>query len=109
MTLRQAIKYVLRRGRFRSNRARLRAFYWLAFRHWETEICQNCGRPVRQVWWCHDDKLWTRITGNPKPSGRECAAGIWCIRCFDDAAREIDTGWIEWAPINLKHVGDPRS
>jgi hypothetical protein len=66
-------------------------------------VCQCCGRPVREVWWCHDDKLWERVTGNPKPTGRENAAGVWCIRCFNEAASNL--GWIEWAPLNLQQLG----
>lgn len=87
--------------------ARLRAFYWAFIRRWEAEICQECGRPVRLVWWCHDDKLWTAVTGKPKPPGRECAGGIWCIYCFDTAARSL-MGWIEWAPLNLCRLQSAR-
>jgi len=89
-------RYVLS-GRF-SGMARWRAFYWYVLRDWETEICTECGRPVRLVWWCSDDQLWERVTGNAKtPGGREAASGIWCIHCFDAAAR-AHAGWIEWAP-----------
>jgi hypothetical protein len=82
-------------------------------RWWETELCQHCGRPVRQVWWCHDDRLWECLTGNEgergrRPGSKEPAAGISCIRCFDDAARHNpEIGWIEWAPVNLRHLGEP--
>jgi hypothetical protein len=106
MTTWQRLRYVLARGRFQGW-AKARAFYWSVIRRWETEICMKCGRPVRVVWWCHDSALWTRITGNPKPPGSESAAGIWCIYCFDKACRAEKTGWIEWAPLNLFHIGDP--
>lgn len=106
MTFRNAVRYALKPGRFHGWRSKARAFYWLWVRRWETEICQHCGRPVRLVWWCHDDALWTKVTGNPKPSGRECAAGIWCIWCFDDECRRLRVGWMEWAPLNLRHIGE---
>lgn len=96
------LRYVFVGGRFHGA-AKWRASYWVIVRRWETEICAECGRPVRLVWWCHDDALWTAVTGNPKPPGRENAAGIWCITCFDEAARD-KTGWIEWAPVNLRHL-----
>lgn len=84
--------------------ARLRAFYWCFLRRWETEICQSCGRPVRLVWWCSDDALWTLVTGKPKPAGREAAGGIRCIYCFDAAARAAGVPWIEWAPLNFRYL-----
>lgn len=80
----------------------LRRFYWRHIRRWESEICEVCGRPVRVAWWCHDPKLWTRVTGYSRV-GREDAAGIWCIYCFDAATRFMP--WLEWAPINLRHLG----
>lgn len=95
------LRYVF--GRYKSV-ARLRAFYWVVIRRWETEICGKCGRPVRVVWWCHDDALWTAATGNEKPSGREAAGGVRCIVCFDRAARMAGVDWIEWAPVNLRHL-----
>jgi hypothetical protein len=82
----------------------LRAAYWVLVRHWDAEICQDCGRPVREVWWCHDDLLWEKVTGRPKPAGsREAAGGVFCIRCFDAAARTV-CGWVEWAPLNLRFL-----
>lgn len=85
-------------------KARWRAAFWLVIRCWETEICSACGRPVGLVWWCHDDFLWEKVTGNHKPAGsRESAGGIFCIPCFDKAAREV-CPWIEWAPLNLRHL-----
>lgn len=85
---------------------RLRALYWIVLRRWDAEIC-SCGRPVRLVWWCHDDFLWEKVTGKAKPVGsRESAAGILCIQCFDIAAKEV-CPWIEWAPLNLRHLQSP--
>lgn len=109
-TLRR-IRYCLGHGRFLSPAARLRATYWSVLRRWETELCQECGRPVRQVWWCSDDRLWERVTGNRRrPRSREPASGIRCIRCFDEAVCEdSEAGWVEWAPVNLRHIGDPPS
>jgi len=70
----------------------------------EEERCENCGGPVGLVWWCHDDFLWEKVTGKPKPAGsRESAAGHLCISCFDTAARKV-CPWIEWAPLNLRHL-----
>lgn len=100
----QRLRYVFKTERFRSRPAQARAFYWVVLRHWETEICTECGRPVRLVWWCHDDFLWTRITGWAKtPGSKEAAAGCLCIYCFDGMAREL-CAWIEWAPVNLRHL-----
>lgn len=97
----QRTRYVLSRYR---GIARLRAFYWIIIRRWETEICGKCGRPVRVVWWCHDDALWTAATGNEKPPGRESAGGIRCIICFDKDAKAAGAAWIEWAPVNLRYL-----
>lgn len=85
---------------------RLRRFYWRRIRHYETELCHFCGRPVRVVWWCHDDRLWQLVTGH-KRIGREAAAGVRCIPCFDAEAKRSGAGWIEWAPVNLRHLGEP--
>jgi hypothetical protein len=84
--------------------ALLRAFYWAFIRRWGSELCHTCGRPVRLVWWCHDDKLWTAVTGKTKPAGRESAGGIRCIHCFDAAAKKAGVPWIEWAPLNLRYL-----
>lgn len=70
------------------------------------EICNECGGAVDLVWWCHDDLLWEVVTGKIKPVGsRESAGGILCIQCFDRKAREV-CPWIEWAPVNLRHLLD---
>jgi hypothetical protein len=104
MKLRHAVVYVFGGDRYPGWGTKARALYWLVIRRWETEICQHCGRPVRLVWWCHDDLLWEKVTGKPKPTGsRESASGILCIRCFDTAAKKV-CGWIEWAPLNLRHL-----
>jgi len=87
--------------------ARLRAFWHRHIKGYECEVCHECGRPVDLVWWCHDDKLWEQVTGHAKPSGRESAAGVWCISCFNAAAKE-HVGWIEWAPLNLQNLGNGR-
>lgn len=87
--------------------AHLRRWYWQRIRRWDAEICQECGRPVRTVWWCHDDMLWEKVTGKIKPAGsRESASGIMCMDCFDELAREVCV-WIEWAPVNLRHMLKP--
>lgn len=97
----RGLPYTFRRFR---GRVFLRAFWWRHVRGWDAEICQKCGRPVGLVWWCHDNFLWEKVTGNPRPVGsREPAAGIFCIACFDRAARKV-CGWIEWAPLNLQHL-----
>jgi hypothetical protein len=97
------MRYTLRKFR---GTALLRALWHRHVLRYDYEVCEHCGRPVRHVWWCHDDKLWEQITGNAKPSGRESAAGIWCITCFDREAKKL--GWIEWAPLNLRHLGSER-
>lgn len=84
--------------------AAMRALYWYVIRNYETEVCTECGRPVGVVWWCHDDFLWEKVTGNTKPTGsRESASGTLCISCFDVAAKRV-CPWIEWAPLNLRHL-----
>jgi hypothetical protein len=84
--------------------ARVRAFYWRHIRNEDGEICQSCGRPVRVVWWCHDDRLWALATGKSKvPGSAEAAGGISCIPCFTEAARE-HVAWLEWAPVNLQFL-----
>lgn len=77
--------------------ALLRALYWRHLRRWQTEICHNCGRPVRVVWWTYDDALWETVTGESH------GGGIRCIPCFDEAAR-AHCAWIEWVPGNLRHM-----
>lgn len=99
------VRYLLRRYR---GIALLRAAYWMFVRGYECEVCHNCGRPIRVVWWCYDDVLWTAVTGNEKPPGSECAAGTWCIDCFDEAAQKR-VGWIEWSPGNLRFLQHPAS
>lgn len=94
-------RYVFSRYR---GAALFRAFYWVVLRRWETEICRKCGRPVRVVWWCFDDALWTAATGHEKPPGREAAGGVRCIPCFDADAKAAGADWIEWAPTNLRHL-----
>lgn len=69
------------------------------------ERCQECGGPVGLVWWCHDDFLWEAVTGHRR-TGRENAAGVLCIDCFDTKAKEV-CPWIEWAPANLRHLLSP--
>jgi hypothetical protein len=97
-------RHILFEARFKNRPARLRGFYWAIIRGWDAELCQECGRPVRTVWWCHDDWLWEKVTGDAKPAGsRESAAGIFCITCFDAAARKV-CGWVEWAPLNLRSL-----
>jgi hypothetical protein len=85
--------------------ARLRRFYWQRIRRHDSEICHSCGRPVGLVWWCFDPGLWERVTGN-RANGQEPASGLRCIPCFDREAREAGAGWIEWAPLNLRHIGE---
>ncbi len=87
-----------------SGAGRLRAFWHRHIKGYECEVCHHCGCPVETVWWCHDNPLWKAVTGHATPPGSESAAGIWCITCFDKAAKE-HTGWIEWAPVNLQHLG----
>ena len=100
--------YLSTRGRVRGRLAEGRAFYWMVIRRHDSEICHHCGRPVNTVWWCHDDLLWEKVTGEPKPFGsRESAAGIFCISCFDASAKAV-CPWIEWAPLNLRHLQTPQ-
>lgn len=84
---------------------RFRVFYWSKLRRWDSELCDECGRPVNIVWWCHDSFLWERITGK-RGRGQEPAGGLRCIHCFDAAAKEL-CPWIEWAPLNLRHLQSP--
>lgn len=82
---------------------RFRRWYWQRIRRYDSEICSQCGRPVGLVWWCSDNFLWEAVTGHEKPPGKEPAAGIWCISCFDRAASKV-CPWIEWAPLNQRHL-----
>ena len=59
------------------------------------ERCQNCGRAYEYVWWCSDQALWNEIIGGE--------GGLLCIDCFDRLARD-HVGWIEWVPLNLRHL-----
>lgn len=72
------------------------------------ERCENCGQPFTYVWWCHDPALWEAVTGNKRqPGSLEHAPGLWCIPCFDKACKKSGVGWVEWAPLNLRHLTGP--
>lgn len=71
----------------------------------EVERCENCGQPFAYVWWCHDPALWEAVTGNKRqPGSLEHAPGLWCIPCFDAACLEKGVGFVEWAPLNIRHL-----
>ncbi|HXD26450.1 MAG TPA: hypothetical protein VN609_10995 [Propionibacteriaceae bacterium] len=98
------LRYTLRSYR---GIALARALWHRHVRRYEAEVCKQCGRPIELVWWCSDDRLWELVTGNQKPKGKEPAGGTWCIPCFDRKAQKVGAGWIEWAPLNLRHLGWP--
>ncbi len=45
------------------------------------ERCQECEKAYESIWQAPDD-LWTKIVGVANGSG------LFCLQCFDDAARE---------------------
>lgn len=74
----------------------------LTAEEWEGERCQECGEPYDYVWWCHDPSLWEAVTGHAKLPG-DNAPGLLCIPCFDRLAKGLCC-WIEWSPLNLRHL-----
>jgi hypothetical protein len=75
----ELLRWVCRHKQLASFRARLRATL-LVLRGHETEICSECGGAVGVVWWCDDNDLWERITGE------QDGGGVWCVQCFDNKA-----------------------
>lgn len=67
---------------------------WNELTRYETEVCQRCGRKVRQVWWCPDDALWSEITGC------RTGGGILCVRCFDELYSKLGKGFVRWIPMD---------
>lgn len=62
---------------------------WNELTRYDTEVCQRCGRKVRQVWWCPSSDLWEQIVG--------CGdGGVVCIRCFDDLYQKHGSGFLRW-------------
>jgi hypothetical protein len=70
--------------------ARARALWIILWGH-ETEICAYCGGGVDAVWWCPDNKLWERLTGESD------GGGVSCMRCFERRAREQNV-FLKWTP-----------
>jgi len=63
---------------------------WNELTRYETEVCQRCGRKVRQVWWCPSNELWEQVVG----CGR---GGVLCIRCFDELyQKHQQRGFLRW-------------
>lgn len=98
-SLASRLSYVLWRKHYTGGLpARLRCFWHVALRRYETEICEECGGPVGLVWWCDDDELWERVTGQAKTLGsREAAGGIWCTPCFDAGSKKLGIV-VRWHP-----------
>lgn len=78
--------------------SRLRRFYWQRIRRYRSEICRDCGRPVRVVWTAPND-AWKRVWGDE--------GSILCIPCFD-ARYEAKYGvLLRWVPHLQSDPIDP--
>ena len=84
-------RWAMRKKMFANRRARLRALLLIMSGH-ETEICSECGRGVNCDWWCTDNALWERVTGEAD------GGGVCCPRCFERMAEAKGVG-LRW------HVG----
>lgn len=79
----------------------LRALWWRHVIRWETEICNDCGRPVARwivAWWRADDALWDRLVGDPNV--------VLCPRCFGEIAREQGVP-IRWEAVDDRVTTEP--
>lgn len=70
---------------------------WNELTRYETEVCQRCGRKVRQIWWCGEQELWCAVTGYGSPTDKD-AGGVLCIRCFDELYQKLGRGFLRWHP-----------
>ena len=77
-------------------RARARVFWHHVVRHYEHEVCGDCGRPVGVVW-LTESGLWRRVMGDD--------GGLLCVGCFDEKVRGRG-GPIAWVPIRLDGLDD---
>lgn len=80
---------------FDTRMAKLRGVYWWVLRHYEMELCQHCGRPVRIVYHAPDD-LWQVATGLARHPDGESAGGILCPPCFDELVEPTIGGYLSW-------------
>jgi len=79
----------------RKRLARLRAFYWIVVRNYETELCERCGGPVGVVFHA-PDWIWELATGYARFPDGEAAPGCLCIKCVDDVVDpKLDT-YLRW-------------
>lgn len=87
------IGWAFRKKQFSSRWARLRGVLLILSGH-ETEICSECGGAVGVVWWCDEQPLWEKVTGEMD------GGGTWCPRCFHCAAKRQGE-YLRWAVRRL--------
>src|ERR1035437_700379 len=86
-------------------RALTRAIYHTLIRGCETEMCQDCGRPVKHSldgYWRASDELWNTVVGEPgwrEQLGEYAYLGVpgtLCPRCFYEEAerRGLRVAWL---------------
>lgn len=83
---------------FDTHMATLRGIYWWLIRRYRTELCQQCGRPVRIVYRAPDD-LWELATGCARHPSGESAPGVLCPACFDDLVDPRIAGYLIWTCV----------
>lgn len=81
--------------RFDTRVAMFRGLYWWIIRHYETELCQHCGRPVRLVYHA-PDAIWEAVTGRARSEDGEAASGILCPPCLSKLAKEKGLPFLRW-------------
>lgn len=89
------INMVMYARKFKTRRAQVRALYWMLIRRYETELCQQCGRPVRVVFHT-PDHIWEAATGRARQPSGEAASGILCPPCVDDLAEPKLGTYLRW-------------
>lgn len=92
MTFFAAIRYS---RKFHNRPAKARALYWMLARRYKTELCQECGRPVRLVYHA-PDAIWETVTGRARHPRGESAPGILCPRCLSTLARSKGLPFLRW-------------
>jgi hypothetical protein len=69
-------------------RATVRCEWWTFVRRYDSELCQDCGRPYYATIWHADDELWRTLTRR---------ANLLCPACFDHRAQRVGL-FLIWRP-----------